>query len=199
MTLLAAPAMAWADRNPDFDDDAKPILRMQPGLLQYVEATYQVRDTGMAKAPGNDERHAIPPYIFQAKPRGYPGDYYINLLIQPGPAGHILKIVDPTQPNGVPPFVHRTRSDSPQPPPPGYSSYQQQSPSTPSVVVSQAPAKQATQPAASSSSKSQAASPTSDTPSGPIADSGQVTPLPPPPSGNSPSLEPPPDPAPASR
>lgn len=197
MTLLVAPALAWADHNPDFDDDAKPILRMQPGLLQYVEATYQVRDTGVAKVPGNDDRHAAPPYIFLAKPRGYPGDYYINLLIQPGPAGHILKIVDPTQPGGVPPFVHRNRPDSPQPPPPGYSGYQQQPPSNPSVTVSQAPAKQTTQPAVSS--KPQASSPTSDTPSGPIADSGHATPLPPPPSSNSPSLEPPPDPAPASR
>ena len=33
MTLLSAPLTAWADANPDFDDDAKPILRAQPGLL----------------------------------------------------------------------------------------------------------------------------------------------------------------------
>jgi len=30
LIFFAAPLAAWADANPDFDDDAKPILRMQP-------------------------------------------------------------------------------------------------------------------------------------------------------------------------
>jgi len=190
--LLALPMAAWADRNPDFDDDAKPILRMQPGLLEFVETVYQVKDAGMAKIPGNDDRQAMPPYIFKAKPRGYPGDYYITMLIQPGPPGHILKIVDPTKPHGgsAPsnnPPQGPNSYNSQQPPPQGYTS---------APPDSYSPVKQAPAPSASTKTQTQ---PTADTPSGPVAStSGGVTPLPPPPSSNSPSLEPPPDPAPAS-
>jgi len=194
--LLILPTAAWADHNPDFDDDAKPILRMQPGLLEFVQTLYQVKDAGIAKIPGNDDRQAMPPYIFRAKPRGYPGDYYITLLIQPGPPGHILKIVDPTKPHGgsVPSYPPQG-SQGPgsyapqQPPPQGYASS-----SDPS---DEAPVKKA--PTSSTSTKTQPP-PSTDTPSGPIAsNSGGVTPLPPPPSSNPPSLEPPPDPPPASR
>jgi hypothetical protein len=179
IALLATPLTAWADHNPDFDDDAKPILRMQPGLLAYVENTFQVKDSGIAKAPGNDDRHAMPPYIFQAKPRGYPGAYYLTMLIQPGTPGHILKIVDPTKANGGAP------AHSAPPPPTSYNSsapppsYGYSAPANPSSSVSHAPTTQA--PPAPSQSQSQ---PTTDTPSGPIS------------SGN-PSLEPPPDPIPA--
>jgi len=85
-TLTAAPLAAWADANPDFDDDAKPILRMQPGLLQYVEHTFDVKDVGTAKFPGDDERRPAPPYIFRARPLGSHGPYNLRLLIQPGSA-----------------------------------------------------------------------------------------------------------------
>jgi len=182
VALLATPLTAWADHNPDFDDDAKPILRMQPGLLAYVENTFQVKDSGIAKIPGNDDRHAMPPYIFQAKPRGYPGAYYLTMLIQPGAPGHILKIVDPTRPNGGAP------SHSAPPPPTSYNSsapppsYGPSAPTNPPSTVSHTPATQAPPPP----SQPQPA-PTSDTPSGPITSSNQATP----------SLEPPPDPAPA--
>jgi len=177
MTLLATSLTAWADRNPDFDDDAKPILRMQPGLLAYVEDRFEVKDTGIAKVPGDDDRHAQPPYIFQAKPRGYPGAYYLTMLIQPGNPGHILKIVDPTKPNGGA-SQHGSAPTSYNSAP--SSSYAQSAPTnTPSSasITSQAstPAKAPAQPKTS---------PTADTPSGPLT-------------SNSPSLEPPPDPAPA--
>ena len=68
--FFAAPLAAWADANPDFDDDAKPILKMQPGLLQYVESRFDVKDTGTAKYPGDDDRRPGPPYIFRARPLG---------------------------------------------------------------------------------------------------------------------------------
>lgn len=165
--LLALPVTAWADHNPDFDDDAKPILRMQPGLVEYVESRFQVRDTGIAKIPGDDDRHAMPPYIFMAKPRGYRGDYYITLLIQPGSPGHILKVVDPTQPHGGAPTPHAAAS-APKPVP--------TTPPPSTVTQQQVP------PVPTQSTK-QPAPPTADTPSGPIT-SGSTNP---------PSLEPPPD------
>ena len=55
LTLVASSLAAWADTNPDFDDDAKPILRMQPNLLQYVEASFDVKDTGTAKYLSDDD------------------------------------------------------------------------------------------------------------------------------------------------
>jgi len=142
-----------------------------------------VKDTGIAKVPGDDERHAMPPYIFQAKPRGYPGSYYITLLIQPGNPGHILKVVDPTRPNGGAPSKNQDANNPPGP----TSDYQPAPPNQPNVTA-QTPAVQT--PAPASSSKTQAPL-TASTPSGPVA-----TPFPPAPSSTAPSLEPPPDPPP---
>src|SRR5260221_10114117 len=97
LALFAAPLAAWADTNPDFDDDAKPILRMQPGLLQYVESRFEVKDNGTAKFPGDDNRAPRPPFIFRARPLGAFGPYNLRLLIQPGQPGHILGVVDVTK------------------------------------------------------------------------------------------------------
>jgi hypothetical protein len=102
--LLALPAVAWADRNPDFENDALPILRHQPGLARYVHAHYVVQETGVAQVPGTGSEPPRPPYIFSAKPRGASGPFYLRLLIQPGPAGHILKVADiRSLPGGEPP------------------------------------------------------------------------------------------------
>ena len=170
VAFFAAPLAAWAGANPDFADDAKPILRMQPGLLQYVESKFDVKDTGTAKYPGDDDRHPAPPFIFVARPMGSHGPYNLRLLIQPGGPGHILGVVDITK-------VHLTApaNSSAQP------SVANRPPTRPPP---QAPA-QAPQPS----------EPTADTPSGPIMDSGGQTP----PSSAQPSLAPPPDPAPATR
>ena len=86
--------MAWADRNPDFENDALPILKHQPGLVHYVHTHFVVKETGVAQAPGTGDEAPRPPYIFSAKPRGASGPFYLRLLIQPGPAGHILKVAD---------------------------------------------------------------------------------------------------------
>jgi hypothetical protein len=180
--LLAFPMAARADRNPDFDDDAKPILRLQPGLLEYVETHFKVKDTGAAKYPGTDDRPPQPPFMFQAKPRGEPGPYHLMLLIQPGPANHILNVVDmnrihldrPLQatPTPAPAVVHQPTSQ----------------PTTPSASINQ-PAAGAPTPANQTPAPSQ--TPTSDTPSGPIQP-GPGNPSP----STAPSLEPPPDPTP---
>jgi hypothetical protein len=184
MTLLAAPLAAWADANPDFDDDAKPILRAQPGLLQYVESRFEVKDRGTAKYPGDDDRRPIPPYIFHARPIGSQGPYNLRLLIQPGPPGHILGVVDITKVHfneqGTPAPHQPVASQAPTKPQPSAPTYQ--------APASQPPANQA--PAASAPAKAPA-EPTADTPSGPITDSGSSQP--------SPSLAPPPDPAPAAQ
>jgi hypothetical protein len=192
LALCAAPLSAWADAKPDFDDDAKPILQMQPGLLQYVESRFEVKDTGIAKYPGDDDRPPGPPYIFRARRLGSSGSYNFRLLIQPGEPGHILGVVDmnkvhvttPAHSSSEPAVVSRAPAES-QP--------SQSSPAAPVQVPelsappveqqpSQAPAQQPAAP-------SQPSAPTSDTPSGPIPDSGN-------PSPSSSNLAPPPDPAP---
>lgn len=212
LALLAAPVVAWADANPDFDDDAKPILSMQPGLLQYVESRFDVKDTGTAKYPGDDDRRPAPPYIFRARPVGSHGPYNLRLLIQPGQPGHILGVVDITKvhlnPNG--PAV---ASHAPAPHVPRDQPFTQPAPSpAPSAtqipelsagpVDKQLPPPQPDQPATSGpvqstvphqqAPASQPTEPTADTPSGPIMDNN---------SNNSgqPSLQPPPDPAPANQ
>src|SRR5271156_2885626 len=111
LALFAAPLAAWADANPDFDDDAKPILKMQPGLLRYVESRFEVKDTGAAKYPGDDDHPPGPPYIFRARPIGSHGPYNLRLLIQPGQPGHILGVVDMTK-------VHLPPQGGPSPQPP---------------------------------------------------------------------------------
>jgi hypothetical protein len=88
--MLALPLAARADTRPDFDDDAKPILRMQPDLLQYVKKNFDVKGTGYSRIPGADGQRPPPPYIFRARPRGSDGPYTITLFIQPGPPDHIL-------------------------------------------------------------------------------------------------------------
>ena len=174
LAFFAAPLAAWADANPDFDDDAKPILRMQPGLLQYVESRFDVKDTGTAKFPGDDDRRPGPPFIFRARPLGSNGPYNLRLLIQPGPQGHILAVVDMAKTHITAPGAPSQPSVASQPPPP------------------QEPAPQAPSPAAAPSTSGPVqqppSEPTADTPSGPIMGNS---------SAQSGGLAPPPDPAPA--
>jgi hypothetical protein len=172
LALFAVVANARADRNPDFDDDAKPILQMQPGLLDYVEHTFDVKGTGIAKFPGNDDQRPRPPFIFNARPKGRPGPFHLRLLIQPGPVDHILKVVDLNQTRIAPPGMPGG-GPAPQPvaPPP------QNTASTPPPAPAPSPA------AATPDANTPSGPITSDTPSGPIKSAN--------------SLAPPPDPAPA--
>ncbi|HUB66301.1 MAG TPA: hypothetical protein VL981_02300 [Candidatus Methylacidiphilales bacterium] len=175
--LLAVPAVAQADRDPDFDDDAKPILRLQPGLLKYVETNFEVKDTGIAKYPGGDDRPPQPPFMFQARERGKAGPYHLVLLIQPGPINHILNVVDMNRVhlNGLPPGIAPQQPSS--------------SPQTPPAPNASAGAK----PASANQTPAPPQMPTSDTPSGPIQASPASHPA-----SNPPSLQPPPDPPPTS-
>jgi hypothetical protein len=192
ITFLAAPATAWADANPDFDDDAVPILRIQPNLVEYVKSHFEVKDTGMAKFPGDDDHRPTPPYIFRARPRGSNGPYNFRLLIQPGPPGHILGIVDMTkinQPAPTPPPGYGAPAPAPQQQPPP-ATVDQPAPQSQPPPQSLQPVPPEPQPPVSSPAPSpapQPSAPTSDTPSGPITGSGQ------------PSLAPPPDPAPSAQ
>lgn len=186
MALLSATA--WADRNPDFDDDAKPLLRIQPHLLHFVEHTFEVQDTGVARVPGDEHRPPLPPFIFKARPRGTSGAYFITLLIQPGPPGHVLKVVDPTQPHGrFPGLTEPNEAPEPSPEEPAAASPAIQKPAPTQPAASQPVTSQP----ASPPSASTPSGPTAATPSGPIQDSGNST--------NPPSLAPPPDPSPPSQ
>ncbi len=188
--VSSSPLVARADVRPDFDDDAKPILGHQRGLIEYVESNFEVKDTGSAKLPGDDDHRPIPPYIFHARPIGTNGPFNLRLLIQPGPPGHILGVVDitkvhVTEPGNAP--APRTTVANRQP-------VQHPAISTPAAKASGAPALETAtggpvvtpQPATPAP-----AEPTADTPSGPIVGNGQTAP------SAQPSLEPPPDPAPA--
>jgi hypothetical protein len=189
MALLAAPVIAWADTKPDFDDDAKPILRAQPGLLQYVESKFEVKDTGTAKYPGDDDRRPGPPYIFRARPIGSNGPFNLRLLIQPGPPGHILGVVDITKVHingpGAPPAPPAVAQQPPAPP-----AYQ--SPSLSQGDVKPLAPANASQPTPTPAAAQEPSEPTADTPSGPIMGPAPSN------NANPPSnLAPPPDPAPA--
>jgi hypothetical protein len=90
--VLAFSTAARADSRPDFNRDAKPILRTQAQLLHYVRVHFDVQETGYARTPGDDTHAPPPPYIFRAKPRGASGPYTITLFIAPGPPGHVLYV-----------------------------------------------------------------------------------------------------------
>jgi hypothetical protein len=205
VAFFAAPLVARADANPNFDDDAKPILKMQPGLLQYVESRFEVKETGAAKYPGDDDRAPAPPYIFRARAVGSHGPYNLRLLIQPGPAGHILGVVDinkvhmnaPGNPGSGPSMANQPppQEQSPQEPLQPSAAPAQPNPSAqvPELseppVAQQPPLNQAQAPAQQPQPAPQSpTAPTADTPSGPIMDSGS--------SNNGQNLAPPPDPAP---
>jgi hypothetical protein len=186
--LVALPAAARADRRPDFDDDAKPILRQQPDLLHYVKQHFDVQDTGYARVPGDDDHAPPPPYIFRARPRGSSGPYTITLFIQPGPPGHILFVKGDARPGGmVPPGSSEEPPLAAEPPAPARETPTPAQPSPGSMEVPPAASTSASSPAPASN----AAQPTefqgvtSETPSGPIKSSSAG------------SLAPPPDPAPA--
>jgi len=160
VALCGASLVARADVQPHFDQDATPILQMQPGLLQFVESRFDVKDMGKAKYPGTEEHPPVPPYIFRARPAGSSGPYTLRLLIEPGPPGHILNIVDMTK-------VHLNE-------PPASSA------PLPAPVVNRQPIQPPTQDQPAQGNPSNAApapsGPTSDTPSGPITDSGSLAP-----------------------
>ena len=182
--FFALTGTAWADRRPDFDNDAKPILKIQPHLLSYIKKHFDVEETGYAKTPGDDDHAPPPPYIFRAKHRGADGPDTITLLIQPGPPGHIL-LVKEDGPGQRAAMIGADETPPPaenQPPPPSPAYNQPQAPEP----AASAPPPSSSTPASSETSSS----PTYQTPSGPIKSDSDDS------SGPSSSLTPPPDPAP---
>jgi hypothetical protein len=112
--LVLAPSTTRADSRPDFNRDAKPILRTQPQLLHYVKVHFDVQETGYARTPGDDSHAPPPPYIYRAKPRGAGGPYTITLFIEPGPPGHVLyvKKTGPLAAAGNPPAASYPPGDN---------------------------------------------------------------------------------------
>jgi len=193
--MLAVPVLARADANPDFNEDAKPILRAQPGLVSFVRSHFEVKETGKAKYPGDDDHRPAPPFIFRARPVGSSGPFNIRLLIEPGPPGHILCVVPPN--NGAPAQPSPPQEQPPQVaqgPQPAY-----QSPSLSEGEVKPLPPENATPPAPNPvpppPAPASPSEPTADTPSGPIipnnSSSGTANPQQ--------NLAPPPDPAPSNQ
>jgi hypothetical protein len=186
--LLTAPV--WADHDPDFDEDAMPILEQQPHLVDYVHTHYDVKNPGEAKIPGDAQHPPGPPFIFQARPRHSSGPFYLRLLIQPGAPGHILKVVDMRNvhlpaPGDVP--ANEPASQGPPGAPPAQP--QEQPAATAPAPTSPA----ATTPPPATGSSTQGV--TSATPSGPIRDSGSGAST----GSSNTDLAPPPDPAPTTQ
>jgi hypothetical protein len=156
LALLLLPALARAGQNPDFENDAKPILARQPGLIEYIHAHFEVKESGIARIPGADDAPPQPPFIFAARPRGHSGPFYLRLLIQPGPPGYIMKVAD----------IRRL--------PPGALPPGEGSATAPPEVANEAPpapapAAPASETIGSSAPATSSGSPaTADTPSGPV-------------------------------
>jgi len=166
--FFAAPLVAWADANPDFDDDAKP---------------------------GDDDHRPGPPFIFRARPIGSHGPYNLRLLIQPGEPGHILGVVDITKvhmnaPGSAPSQPAVANQPPPQAPPQVSQNPSAQVPELSAPTQPQQPAPSPSAPAQPQAPQ-QPSEPTADTPSGPIMSPGDQGA-----NSNQPSLAPPPDPAP---
>ena len=159
LALACVVSLARADSNPDFESDAKPILARQPGLIDYVHKHFDVKETGVARVPGEGDAAPQPPFIFNARPKGHSGPFYLALLIQPGPPGHIMKVADVRKlPLGALPPQEQEASA----PPPSAS---HPAPATPPPVASEP----SSQPIGSSApADSSSSGPTADTPSGPI-------------------------------
>lgn len=180
-TFALLPGSVWAGGNPDFDQDAIPILDRQSHLVEFVHNHYDVKGMGEAKVPGNENHAPEPPYIFEARPLHSDGPFYLRLLIQPGPPGRILKVVDIRK-------VHFHETASPRP-----------NPATPPLAgtASRPAAAPSNPPSPAGSTGASPAEPTSETPSGPIKDSTSDASGPAPKDSGKPALTPPPDPAPA--
>ena len=162
--LALLPLLARADRPPDFETDAKPIIAQQPGLLEYIHKHFEIKETGLA-ARGNGDQPPQPPFIFSARPKGHSGPFYLRLLIQPGSPGQIMKVADVRKlpPGAVPP----PEADQPEQAIGSAPSSQAAPSQTPPDLAPPAdtPAAPSQAPAASPSS-----GPTAATPSGPIKD-----------------------------
>lgn len=155
--LLFCGAADAFSRYPDFDNDAKPILRHQSHLLHYVLSHYDVKPIGYSKYPGNDQHPPLPPFIFQARPVDSDGPYTIGLYISDGDPGHILRVFHinaqkTSEPNTPQPTPSPQNSPPPEEAPTGSpQNLPQDSLPTPSPVPTQTNA-----------------APTSDIPTGPL-------------------------------
>lgn len=160
LALFLAPLAARADANPDFESDAKPILARQPGLIEYIHSHFEVKETGVARIPGRADMPPQPPFIFNARPKGHSGPFYLALLIQPGPPGRIMKVADVRKlpPGSIPP--DETAAVPPASAAPAASNPPPEAPQTPSShrIGSSSPA------------SAPAGGITSDTPSGAVRD-----------------------------
>jgi hypothetical protein len=157
IALLIGPLVSRADASADFERDAKPILARQPGLIDYIHAHFDVKESGLARVPGDGNAPPRPPFIFSARPKGHSGPFYLRLLIQPGAPGRILRVADIRKlPPGETPPGEETASA-----PPGEAPASSPTPSSPR------PASPSTNPVGASTS-APASEPGSDTPSGPV-------------------------------
>jgi hypothetical protein len=82
LLVLLPFSFTMAEGSVEWDFHAMPILRQHPELLSVIQYSLDVAKTGsgtrLGKDFGMEQGKRIPPYEFNAKPKGFAGDY--NLL-----------------------------------------------------------------------------------------------------------------------
>jgi len=85
LILLASSFSALAGGSVGYEERAIPLLRTQPDLLRFVQQSLDVAPVGWGVRLGRDfgdrvgER--IPPFHFEARPKGHKGPYTLVLTI----------------------------------------------------------------------------------------------------------------------
>ena len=83
--VLLTLSFARAGGSVDWEFHALPILKQHPELLSIIEHSLDVSKTGsgvrLGKDFGKDQGKRIPPYEFDARPKGSSGDYNLILII----------------------------------------------------------------------------------------------------------------------
>ena len=91
--LFFSIASARAGGSISFQDDAIPLLRRQPALLQFVQQTLDISPTGWGLRLGHDFGDRVgtrvPPFRFEARPKGQKGPYTLLLIINDPDTGFV--------------------------------------------------------------------------------------------------------------
>jgi len=84
---------AYAEGSITFADDALPVLRREPELLKFVQQSLDVAPGGwgvrLGRDFGADVGKRIPPFSFEARPKGQKGPYTLLLVINDPETGMV--------------------------------------------------------------------------------------------------------------
>lgn len=85
LALLVFSQVGLAGGSVEWAADALPLLKSHPGLLKTTTSSFDVSKTGggmrLGRDFGADQGKRIPPFEFEAKLKGSPGDFNLLLII----------------------------------------------------------------------------------------------------------------------